>query len=88
MCLFVCLFVSLGGKARSEFDAILKQVLQSDWSVDPPSRDTFYVTWGTPHGGGGGGGGGGVGEECRSLGCLSSTDLAGLVDKAVIAYGE
>ena len=69
-----------GFKAKSDFDDIVKQVLRSDWSVDPPSHDTHYVMWGRP--------GGGDGDGLKSLGRLSSTDLAELVERTIITYGE
>ena len=73
----------LGAKAKSDFDAIVKQILRSDWSVDPPSPDVHYVMWGRPQAGEGG-----DSDGCRPLGRLSSTDLAELVERTVVTYGE
>ena len=85
--LYVCLCkltttLILGSKAKSDFDAIVKQVLRSDWSVDPPPPDVHYVMWGRPQVGGG------DSDGCRPLGRLSSTDLAELVERTVVTYGE
>ncbi len=77
----------LGLKAQEEFDSILSRILRSDWSTDFPPSNSYYVTWGANQ------------QQTstnanelrqfgRGLGRLSDTDLASVVSKAIVTFGE
>lgn len=82
----------VGQKSQEKFDAILKSVVQSDWSVglsclEPELEGgAMYVTWGSIHQQGG--------NDTynphfgRPLGRLSSSHMQDVVAKALMAYGE
>ena len=79
---YCILVIVIESKAQDEFTSILSRVLRSDWSVDLPSVNSYYVTWGANHSFEG------MGQFGKPLGKLASSDLAAIISKALVAFGE
>ncbi len=71
-----------GSKSQAEFTGIMTRVLRSDWSIDPPSVNSYYVTWGANHVYDG------TGQFGKPLGKLNSSDLAAIISKALVTFGK